>query len=250
MSEADAEPPARSVVPATSNAMPLDVVGDHVRAHMDSGAKAEAKAEDHYKAAGIHLNEAKARIEAGGEVVTWSAFLRDNCSISRSRAFELLALADGRTTLVEQREKAAERQRKHRAPDAPSESVTSRTAVPAVGAVTIGGATLYNADCRDILPSISAAHHMLTDPPYEAESHRSMRLTHKAVTEGISAALTFSSITEELRTFIAAEARRERRREARHLQLQRQRTPTPRAAPHREAHRPRHGSGAGLHQSR
>jgi DNA modification methylase len=34
------------------------------------------------------------------------------------------------------------------------------------------GVTLYLGDCRDILPGIDYADHVITDPPYEKEAHR------------------------------------------------------------------------------
>lgn len=37
--------------------------------------------------------------------------------------------------------------------------------------VTIGRATLYNADCRDILPGLDSISHIITDPPYSARTH-------------------------------------------------------------------------------
>ncbi len=37
--------------------------------------------------------------------------------------------------------------------------------------VTIGRATLYNADCRDVLPTLGAVDHVICDPPYEALTH-------------------------------------------------------------------------------
>lgn len=36
---------------------------------------------------------------------------------------------------------------------------------------TIGTATLYLGDCRDILPTIGGCDHIITDPPYSARTH-------------------------------------------------------------------------------
>lgn len=37
----------------------------------------------------------------------------------------------------------------------------------------IGDAVLYNADCRDVLPTLASVDHIITDPPYEASLHDS-----------------------------------------------------------------------------
>lgn len=37
--------------------------------------------------------------------------------------------------------------------------------------VTIGAATLYCADCRDVLPLLEPGGHIVTDPPFEHEAH-------------------------------------------------------------------------------
>lgn len=39
------------------------------------------------------------------------------------------------------------------------------------GPVTIGRATLYLGDCRDILPTLGKVAHIITDPPYSARTH-------------------------------------------------------------------------------
>ncbi len=39
--------------------------------------------------------------------------------------------------------------------------------------VTIGRATLYLGDCRDVLPTVSASH-IISDPPYEDELHQAI----------------------------------------------------------------------------
>ena len=36
---------------------------------------------------------------------------------------------------------------------------------------TIGNATLYLGDCRDILPTLPKVDAVITDPQYEAEAH-------------------------------------------------------------------------------
>ena len=34
-----------------------------------------------------------------------------------------------------------------------------------------GGITIYNADCRDVLLTLEAVDHLVSDPPYSAQSH-------------------------------------------------------------------------------
>ena len=48
----------------------------------------------------------------------------------------------------------------HEAADASS----PKASIP--NAVTIGRATLYNADCRDVLPELASVDAVITDPPY------------------------------------------------------------------------------------
>ena len=45
-------------------------------------------------------------------------------------------------------------------------------------AVTIGNATLYLGDCRDVLPTLGAVDVVVTDPPYGEETRKNAR-THK-----------------------------------------------------------------------
>lgn len=93
--------------------IPLDTLAATIKAHVAKGDASIEKAEQHYKAAGIHLMEAKERI-AVTPGLTWTAFLNSHCAIRRRRADELIALADGRTTLAEMRGKNRERVAAHR----------------------------------------------------------------------------------------------------------------------------------------
>src|ERR1700738_1824428 len=84
--------------------LPLDTLGGTIKAHIAAGDKATDKAEEHYKAAGIHLSEAKERV-ARTKGQTWTAFLTKHCEIGRRRADELISIAEGRTSLVEVRKR-------------------------------------------------------------------------------------------------------------------------------------------------
>jgi len=93
--------------------LPLDTLGATIRAHVTKGDASIEKAEQHYKAAGIHLMEAKERVKRTANL-TWPAFLNAHCSIRRSRADELIAIAEGKTSLAELREYKAETMRRSR----------------------------------------------------------------------------------------------------------------------------------------
>ena len=74
------------------------------------------------------------------------------------------------------------------------------------------GITIYHGDCREILPTLGAVDHVITDPPYEAEAHTKGRRGNTA-RDGDAAfsatrELDFEGITEELRDFSGAEMAR------------------------------------------
>jgi hypothetical protein len=89
-----------------------------VKALIEKGDRAAEKAEQFYKSAGIHIKEIKEQSE------DWETIVREKCGIGRSRAYELMAIADGRTTLEKVRASTNERQKIHKAK---SQSVTKRT---------------------------------------------------------------------------------------------------------------------------
>ena len=85
--------------------------------------------------------------------------------------------------------------------------------------VTIGDATLYLGDCREILPALPKVDAVVTDPPYEAEAHtlqrRVKRGPHSVGIDdraAISAPLSFEPISLETRAFIGSEIARLTRR--------------------------------------
>ena len=94
-----------------SQLTPLDQLGAEIMARIEAGDKAKTKADNHYLAAGLQL--IKAREQAGR---TFDAFLRKHChGLKRSRAYQLMSIAGGKTTVAAERPKTAERMRKHRA---------------------------------------------------------------------------------------------------------------------------------------
>lgn len=76
-----------------------------VKALIAKGDQAAEKAEQYYKAAGLHLKTLK---ENKPEGVTWEVFVKEQCGVSYQRAYQLISIADGRTTLAETREKNKE----------------------------------------------------------------------------------------------------------------------------------------------
>ncbi len=64
----------------------------------------------------------------------------------------------------------------------------------------IGSATLYHADCLEVLPSLPPVDMVLTDPPYSERTHK-MAKTNKGAGHGTKL-VTFEALTDE--TFCAA----------------------------------------------
>jgi hypothetical protein len=86
-----------------------------INAHGGKAAKYLDKAEEHFKAQGIHLMEAKARIAAGEYAGGFVKYLKDECKgLSSSRAYELIAIANGTKTIASIREATAERVQRSR----------------------------------------------------------------------------------------------------------------------------------------
>lgn len=73
---------------------------------------------------------------------------------------------------------------------------------------TIGDATLYLGDCREILPTLGPVDHVISDPPFEAEAHT---LQRRALGRGkedgrrdiIDAALPFAAMDEASRRSVS-----------------------------------------------
>jgi len=84
-----------------------------IKAHIAKGDKAKDKAEQHYIAAGQHLKTLKAR--HGGSWAEWEELLKTKIGIGKSRASELMRIADGRKTVEQVRADTAARTAKTRA---------------------------------------------------------------------------------------------------------------------------------------
>ncbi|SEN61550.1 hypothetical protein SAMN04488077_1222 [Roseovarius tolerans] len=86
---------------------PLDQMGASAHAHYKVAEKAQGKAEEHYKSAGIYLSEAKRRV-LRTRGMTFEKFLAEHCPIGKSRAYEVIAIADGTKTEEEVRARSNE----------------------------------------------------------------------------------------------------------------------------------------------
>jgi hypothetical protein len=83
-----------------------------IRVLVEKGDHAKEKSRQFYLAAGLHLKTLKAH---SASTNAWVQLVKKKCDLGRSRAFELLALADGRTTVEKVRADANKRKVKHRA---------------------------------------------------------------------------------------------------------------------------------------
>jgi hypothetical protein len=77
-----------------------------VKAHIAKGDKAKDKAEQHYIAAGQHLASLKA--EHTGSWGEWEVLVKERAGIGKSRASELMQIADGTKTVEQVRERSTE----------------------------------------------------------------------------------------------------------------------------------------------
>jgi hypothetical protein len=96
-----------------ASGLPITQLGSTIKAHLSTAEKYMGKSEEHFKSAGLHLIEAKRRIAAGEYKGNFGKFLALECnSLSSSRAYELIAIANGTKTVTSIREgKAASMKR-------------------------------------------------------------------------------------------------------------------------------------------
>jgi phage shock protein A len=87
-----------------------------IKTHIAKGDKAAEKSEQHYISAGQHLKTLKAQHDdAGGKWAEWETFLKEKIGIGKSRASELMQIADGRKTVEQVQADGANRVAKHEA---------------------------------------------------------------------------------------------------------------------------------------
>jgi hypothetical protein len=116
--------------------LPLETLANTIKACVMAGDRATDKAEQHYKAAGMYLIEARELNTA--ETRKWTAYVVGQCMISTSSTDFYIQLANGSTTLAEHREKNRNAVAAHRERNSPlrngryfrNRPINSRTAVP------------------------------------------------------------------------------------------------------------------------
>ena len=77
-----------------------------IKAHLEKAKQAEEKSEQHYISAGLRLAELKDRYRRDVKVSktqTWEQYVHETFGLGRSRADELIRIADGRATLEDTR---------------------------------------------------------------------------------------------------------------------------------------------------
>jgi hypothetical protein len=91
-------------------AVPIEELGRGIVARVSLGDRAKDRAEHMYRSAGLQLIEARSRVN------DFSAFLRDHCpDLSRSRAYELIAIAEGKGDEVRSKARGRDRRRREKA---------------------------------------------------------------------------------------------------------------------------------------
>jgi len=84
-----------------------------IKAHIAKGDKAKDMAEQHYIAAGLHLTTLKTLHDGGGGTwAEWEQLLKTKIGIGKSRASELMQIANGRKTAQQVKDDTAKRQKK------------------------------------------------------------------------------------------------------------------------------------------
>jgi hypothetical protein len=87
----------------------LETLGQEIVARIATGDTNKARADQMYISAGLQLIEAKGRVD------DFSAFLREHCNdLSRSRAYELIKIAKGKSEEVRSNNRARDRRRREK----------------------------------------------------------------------------------------------------------------------------------------
>jgi hypothetical protein len=111
----------RAVVATEKPTSGWEGLARRARALIEKADNAAEKAEQFYKSAGLTIKEIKDKFPK-----QWEAIVRDEIHIGRSRAYELMLIADGKATLATIRQRTNERQK---ALKAKSSVITDRPAV-------------------------------------------------------------------------------------------------------------------------
>ena len=92
---------------------PTEALTKTIKVLVEKGDHAKEKAEQFYKAAGLHLITLRQKHE--GTWAEWERLVRKKCGLGKSRASELMRIAGGHTSVAEVRSAKAESVRKARA---------------------------------------------------------------------------------------------------------------------------------------
>ena len=85
----------------------LETLGRDIVARIATGDAAKDRADQYYVSAGLQLIDARSRVP------DFTAFLRDHCcGLSRSRAYELIAIAEGKAEEVRSKNRTRDRRRR------------------------------------------------------------------------------------------------------------------------------------------
>lgn len=117
----------------SGSGLTLEALAADIQARSEAGDRDRKRSDDHYKAAGIHLVEARERVKK--LKLPWAPWVRDNLTkIGISRSYELLAIGEGRKTQdeINQEKNAgqAEKQAVRRAKRAESPLTSGQSANP------------------------------------------------------------------------------------------------------------------------
>lgn len=98
--------------------LPLQTLGSTIKFHISTAEHAKGKRNEHLLAAGLHLIEARNRVQAGEyESPYFSHFISNYSPMESSRAYELIAIAEGKVTVDQLRLRKAETMQRIRARD-------------------------------------------------------------------------------------------------------------------------------------
>jgi hypothetical protein len=125
---------------------------------IEKAETAVKKAEQFYTTAAQHIRTLQEQFKQ-----TWQLLLKEHCGFGRTRAFQILAIADGRASVEAIRDGNAERQRISRERMKQQESVTSRTVVVPVG-IEAGTMTEPEVEAGDIRADVTP-----TRPPVNVQ---------------------------------------------------------------------------------
>jgi hypothetical protein len=89
-----------------------DEIAERVRVLIEKADRATKKAQQFYIAAGLHLKTLR---DNAPSKAAWEQLIDEKCGLGVTRAYELMQIADGRTTIQKVQADANKRKAKHRA---------------------------------------------------------------------------------------------------------------------------------------